>query len=76
VYGPQGTEERINFLQELRDVRAGCSGLWLLVGDFNMIYKDEDKNNSNLNLVMMGHFRRFIDDVTVKGFPLAGRKFT
>jgi hypothetical protein len=43
VYGPQGTEEKINFLQELRDVRAGCLGPWLLARDFNMIYKDEDK---------------------------------
>lgn len=41
-----------------------------------MIYKDEDKNNANLNRAMMGRFRRFIDDVTIKEIPLYGRKFT
>ncbi|KAL5670088.1 hypothetical protein ACJX0J_022309, partial [Zea mays] len=28
------------------------------VGDFNLIYKAEDKNNGNLNRAMMGRFRR------------------
>jgi hypothetical protein len=76
VYGPQGNEEKIAFLQELRDIRGHCQGPWLAVGDFNMIYKDEDKNNSNLNRPMMGRFRRFINDVAVKEMPLIGRKFT
>jgi exonuclease III len=37
VYGPQGNEEKIAFLQELRDIRGHCQGPWLVVGDFNMI---------------------------------------
>jgi hypothetical protein len=41
-----------------------------------LIYKDEDKNNTNLNQPMMGHFRGFINDVAVKEMPLIGRKFT
>lgn len=45
-------------------------------GDFNMIYKDEDKNNTNLNWALMGRFRRLIDDVVIKEIPLCGRKFT
>jgi hypothetical protein len=45
-------------------------------GDFNLIYKDEDKNNTNLDRPMMGRFRRFIDDVAVKEIPLHGRNFT
>lgn len=48
----------------------------MLVGDFNMIYKDEDKSNSNPNRVLMGHFRRLIDDVAIKVLPLSGHKFT
>jgi hypothetical protein len=56
-------------------VRAQCAGPWL-GGDFNLIYKDEDKNNTNLDRPMMGRFRRFIDDVAVKEIPLHGRKFT
>jgi exonuclease III len=53
VYGPQANEEKISFLQELTTLWAYNLGPWLLLGDFNMIYKDEDKNNSNLNCAMM-----------------------
>jgi hypothetical protein len=76
VYSPQGNDNKIAFLQELRSVRGQCAGSWLVGGDFNLIYKDEDKNNTNLDRPMMGRFRRFIDDVAVKVIPLHGRKFT
>jgi hypothetical protein len=49
VYGPQDNQEKIQFLQELRDIRSQCIGPWLVARDFNLIYKDEDKNNSNMN---------------------------
>ena len=48
----------------------------MVAGDFNLIYKDEDKNNSNLNRAMMGRFRRWINDMAVTELPLHGRKFT
>jgi len=48
----------------------------VILGDFNLIYKDEDKNNSNLNRAMMGRFRRLINDLSLKEIPLHGRKFT
>jgi hypothetical protein len=73
VYGPQGNNEKIAFLQELHDVKSICSGPWVVAGDFNLIYKDEDKNNSNYNRVMMGRFRRLIDDLALKEIPLHGR---
>jgi hypothetical protein len=76
VYGPQGNNNKIMFLQELRDIRAACQGPWVMLGDFNLIYKDEDKNNSNLNRAMMGRFRRLINDLSLKEIPLHGRKFT
>jgi hypothetical protein len=58
VYGPQGDEEKISFLQELRNVREGCNGPWVVAGDFNLIYKASDKNNNNFSRAMMGRFRR------------------
>lgn len=45
VYGTQDDNEKLLFLQELRDVRALCPGPWLLAGDFNLIHQAEDKNN-------------------------------
>jgi hypothetical protein len=76
VYGPQGNQAKIQFLQGLRDVRLQCAGPWLIVGDFNLIYREEDKNNSNLDRVMMGRFRKWINDLALKEVPLHGRKFT
>jgi exonuclease III len=66
VYGPQDTADKIKFLQELRDVHATCPRPWLLCGDFNLIYRDEDKNNSNLNRSMMARFRRRINNLALR----------
>jgi hypothetical protein len=76
VYGPQGNNNKIAFLQELRSIRAVCMEPWLLGGDFNLIYKEDDKNNTNLNRAMMGRFRKFIDDMAIKEIPLHGQKYT
>jgi len=76
VYGPQENHAKIQFLQELRSIRDQCVGPWLVAGDFNLIYKDEDKNNNNLNRAMMGRFRRWVNDMAVTELPLHGRKFT
>jgi exonuclease III len=76
VYGPQDDEEKVAFLDELRHIRATCAGPWLLCGDFNLIYRDEDKNNSNLNRRLMGKFRRCINDLALKEIYLNGRRYT
>jgi hypothetical protein len=60
----------------LRHIRSICSEPWVIVGDFNLIYKAEDKNNDNINRSMMGRFRKFINDVGLIGTPLIGRKYT
>jgi hypothetical protein len=46
------------------------------LGDFNLIYKDEDKNNIKLNRAMMDRFPRLINDLSIKEILLHGRKFT
>jgi endonuclease/exonuclease/phosphatase family metal-dependent hydrolase len=53
VFEPQANDENIQFLQELRDIRSAALGPWIIAGDFNLIYKAEDKNN-NYNRAMMG----------------------
>jgi len=57
VYGPQGESDKIRFLEEPRSIKQGCPDRWLVCGDFNLIYKAEDKNNSLLNRRMMGAFQ-------------------
>jgi hypothetical protein len=46
VYGPTEAGNKDAFLQEIGDIQAGVGGPWLINGDFNMIYRAEDKNNS------------------------------
>jgi endonuclease/exonuclease/phosphatase family metal-dependent hydrolase len=76
IYGPHLDSDKPSFLEELREVRHLCSGPWMLAGDFNMIYSSEDKNNDNLNMAMMGRFRRFVNDLELKEIPLLGRRYT
>jgi endonuclease/exonuclease/phosphatase family metal-dependent hydrolase len=54
VYGPQDTEAKIQFLHELSGIEHDCLDPWLIAGDFNLIYDEEDKNNQNLDQAMMG----------------------
>ena len=76
VYGPQTDQEKLLFLDELREVRAACPGPWLICGDFNLIYQAEDKNNHRLNRRMMNCFRQFIDELELQELPLKGRLYT
>jgi hypothetical protein len=76
VYGPQGDDEKVLFLQELRNIRALCNGPWLVACDFNLIYQVANKNNANLDRAMMGRFRCFLDDNDLLEIPLLGRKYT
>uniref|UniRef100_A0A453BHH0 Endonuclease/exonuclease/phosphatase domain-containing protein n=1 Tax=Aegilops tauschii subsp. strangulata TaxID=200361 RepID=A0A453BHH0_AEGTS len=48
----------------------------MICGDFNLIYRDEDKNNGNLHRRMMGRFRRLISDLALKEVYLNGRRYT
>ena len=66
VYGPHRDDEKLAFLDELREVRSYCHGPWMLAGDFNMIYCSEDKNNENINRASMGCFRRLVIELELK----------
>lgn len=64
------------FLRELRGLKSLASPAWLILGDFNLIYRDEDKSNDRLNRRMMLRFRRALNHLEVKEINLLGRKFT
>lgn len=53
VYGPQLDADKINFLVELENIQVSLKPAWLIIGDFNLIYKASDKNNNRLNRAMM-----------------------
>jgi endonuclease/exonuclease/phosphatase family metal-dependent hydrolase len=61
---------------ELRNPATLRAEPWLLYGDFNMVYRAEDKSNSRVNRRIMGQFRRFVNDVALKKVHLNGHLFT
>ena len=69
VYGPQGDDNKILFLQEIKNLRAGCQGPGLVVGDFNLITSVEDKNNGNINRAMVGRICSFGLSLGLREFP-------
>jgi endonuclease/exonuclease/phosphatase family metal-dependent hydrolase len=65
-----------SFPTEIKEIRAACAGPRVIAGDFNLIYKALDKNNSNLNREMMGRFKSAINDLALKEIKLHGKKYT
>jgi hypothetical protein len=76
VYGPQAEADKVVFMQELRDVQQTAGDRWLLLGDFNLIYRMCDKNNDRINRNLMNSFRRVLDDIEMKKIHLHGPRFT
>ena len=76
VYGPQADQEKVEFLDEFRQFRMTADGPWVLCGDFNMIYRAEDKSNDRLDRRCMRRFRAFINAAELEELHLVGRRFT
>ena len=76
VYGPQGDQQKLEFLRELRAISTIVSDKWLLIGDFNLILDARDKSNSNLNRRLMSVFRDAVQDLELRELNLRGRKFS
>jgi hypothetical protein len=64
------------FIRELRHLKQTTSQNWLIIGDFNLIYKDEDKNSRQLDRNPLHKFRRALSLMEVKEIQLNGRRFT
>ena len=49
---------------------------WLVVGDFNLMRKPEDRNRPRVNITEMLLFNEDISSLGLAEIPLHGRKFT
>ena len=76
VYGPQGEQDKLLFINELRGLKHVVKPRWLILGDFNLITKAADKNNQNINNRLIGSFRSALNHLELKEMRLSGRKFT
>jgi hypothetical protein len=76
VYGPCNDQDRVLFLEELKACRDMSPNPWLLCGDFNMIYRERDKNNGRLDRRCMRRFRAFLDMVLLQEIELRNKRFS
>jgi hypothetical protein len=63
VYAPQEDNAKLEFLNEIQQIRPITSERWILIGDFNMIMQAQDKSNNNMNRRLMGAFTTAIDEL-------------
>ena len=76
IYDPQGDTEKVNFMQELRDIRDLHTGPWAVVGNFNLLVNPEDKNKATVNRRMMARVRAMLNRLELKELYLNGRRYT
>jgi hypothetical protein len=76
VYGTSDDVVKEKFLDELLSISLNSQVQWVVLGDFNLIYKARDKNNLNLNRQLMGRFRRSLDMCELFEFALQNRRYT
>lgn len=76
VYGPTNDTQKPAFLQELRDIRTMISVPWLILGDFNQIWRAQDKNFCRLNRQLMSTFNSVVEDLELREVHLNGCAFT
>jgi hypothetical protein len=74
VYGPQDDLGKM-FLRELKRLKNSVKPQWMLLKDFNLIYKVQDKSNDRLNRQMMLRFKRVLYHMEVKEVDLLDGKF-
>lgn len=76
VYGPQSDNDKLLFMQEISNLKQHMLQAWLILGDFNLIYRVQDKNNRRVNLMLLNNFRTTIDNLLLAPLELKGRKYT
>jgi hypothetical protein len=76
VYGHVEDTDKEGFLAKIITIKPNGTALWIIMGDFNMIYKACDKNNLNLNRRLMGQFRQTLDGYELIEFTLQNWRYT
>ena len=76
VYGPCTAEGKLNFINWLKNIQMPEDLDWLLLGDFNLIRRPEDRNKPGGNLTEMFLFNASISKLGLIEIPLQEREFT
>lgn len=75
IYGPCTVEGKGNFLEWFEQIQMPESIDWMIVGDFNLMRKQEDRNKEE-DLTEMFMFNDAISALGLTEIILQGRKYT
>jgi hypothetical protein len=67
VYGPQEDDDKITFIDLLRVIRSSRPGSRVLCGDFNLMYREEHKNNGKSEPYDDGKVRALPEQLRTQG---------
>ena len=76
MYGPYTPEGKLLFLDWIKGIQMPDEVDWMLLGDFNLLRKPEDRNRDGGNLNEMLLFNEAISSLGLNEIVLQGRKFT
>jgi exonuclease III len=76
VYAPCTHHGKIDFLNWLHNISMPSDKLWLLVGDFNLIRRPEDRNRIGGDTNLMLKFNEAISNLDLIEIPLHGLTYT
>lgn len=76
VYGPCDAEGKITFIDWFENIHMPDDIEWLIVGDFNLYRRAENRNRPGGNVSDMMLFNGAISALGLVEIPLHGRKLT
>lgn len=77
VYGPStDPNKKLEFLQELLNLKSLVKDPWLLMGDFNVVRWMNDRSGALEEFCLMDRFNEIVDLLQLMEVPLQNRNYT
>lgn len=76
VYMPNLDAAKLEFLQEMADIRDLHVGPWMIIEDFNILVNSEDKNNASINRWFISRLQSKLNWLELKEIYHNVRRYT
>jgi len=76
VYGPSTAEGKVSFLNWLKQIEIPNTVDWIILGDFNLIRREENRNKPGGIFLRCSFLMKAISLLGLNDIPLQGRKYT
>nr|XP_043626070.1 uncharacterized protein LOC122597557 [Erigeron canadensis] len=76
VYAPQKLKDKKSLWDKLAILRCSNGGMWLFMGDFNVVRIPEDRNGSIFNTNCTRAFNNFIYESDLHEYEMKGNRYT